>query len=283
MDLGERVVGFSSDDSEAFAGAARATFPKAVRSLDFYHVMERHKANVNAENKLRGLVSPTLEKTDAQFAETCAWNTERLIKWTRHVHNPWLFHLVWKFAIEKMDEIWGAPLCARYHIDERLVVRKNVRPPDNNPRLRAGDGVPDSARPLMTLDAPTKHGRREAILGQISADWHSSLERCPPNGAAGTAAIERNQREVKKRFLRNDGLGAVVAQLEHHLYPASHDYTVDNPRPSTFPQAWNDDLLRKKEPRRTREEQRSFLGNEDEAEGPEAREYCDARVMAAAD
>ena len=34
--------------------------------------------------------------------------------------NPWLFHLCWKYTLEKVDTIWGRPSCAEYILRERL-------------------------------------------------------------------------------------------------------------------------------------------------------------------
>ena len=38
-----------------------------------------------------------------------------------------MFHIIWKYTLEKIEHVWGAAECAKYLMNERLIVRLNTR------------------------------------------------------------------------------------------------------------------------------------------------------------
>ena len=119
IDLAKRVAAVTMDHALAFNSARAAVFPGSQRVLDYYHVVERQKETMHSgpNGKLRNAKPPraTGEKDETKnFVDKSAAWVGMFLEKTRPIWNSCLFHIAWKYSLEKIEFLWGAKECAEY-------------------------------------------------------------------------------------------------------------------------------------------------------------------------
>ena len=239
VDLTNRVAAVTMDHSLGFNSARAAVFPGSQRVLDYYHVVERQKETMHSgpNGKLRNAKPPraTGEKDETKkFVEKSATWVAMFIEKTRPIWNICLFHIAWKYTLEKIEFLWGAKECVEYLFKERLT----IRPPDVYGGKQPRDVF---SKKLMDILTCVVNGKE--YCGVIGSQWRSSLSAAPPMAASGTSGGESYQRPLRQQFGKERSPAKVLYDLEHRIYPQTVDCASLRPKAASFPQDWNDCLL----------------------------------------